>query len=212
MRLNRDQVLSLMATAMLIFLSSGCENVMQNMYDQPKYKPLSKSNLFSDDQSARPLVEETVMFSAGSFAGSSSGREGKAAFYLPKGKIPSDKIPFPITAKLLKRGQERFNIYCAPCHGQTGYGDGMIVHRGFPSPPSYHSSRLRDAPDSHFYNVITQGFGRMFSYATRVEPQDRWAIVAYIRALQLSQNTTLQDIPEETVRRQLGKKNDHQTE
>ncbi|ADJ28063.1 conserved hypothetical protein [Nitrosococcus watsonii C-113] len=200
----------LVVVAGVIAFSPGCENVMQNMYDQPKYKPLSKSDFFSDGQSARSLVPETVIFSSGSFAGSSSGREGKAAFYLPKGKIPSGEIPLPITVKLLKRGQERFNIYCAPCHGQAGHGDGMIVRRGFPSPPSYHSARLRDAPDAHFYNVMTQGFGRMFSYAARVEPQDRWAIVAYIRALQLSQNATLKDIPEETIQRQLEKKNDNQ--
>jgi mono/diheme cytochrome c family protein len=94
----------------------------------------------------------------------------------------------PVTLALLHRGQERFNIDCAPCHGRSGNGDGMIVKRGFPAPPSYHSARLRQAPDSHFYEVITHGYGVMYPYADRVAPLDRWAIAAYIRALQLSQH------------------------
>ncbi len=96
--------------------------------------------------------------------------------------------PLPPTAALLQRGRERFDIYCAPCHGRSGYGDGMVVRRGFPAPPSYHTDALRHAPDSHFYQVITHGYGVMYPYAARVSPRDRWAIVAYIRALQLSQH------------------------
>lgn len=104
--------------------------------------------------------------------------------------------PPPVTVALLERGQQRFNIYCAPCHGRFGDGNGMIVQRGFPHPPSYHIQRLRDAPVGHFFEVMTNGFGAMYSYAARVTPQDRWRIAAYIRVLQLSQDATIQDVPD----------------
>jgi mono/diheme cytochrome c family protein len=100
-----------------------------------------------------------------------------------------------LTVALLERGRERFNIYCAPCHGRAGVGDGMVVQRGMPRPPSLHDERLRAAPDQHVFDVITRGYGVMYSYAMRVQPPDRWAIVAYIRALQLSQHATLADVP-----------------
>lgn len=103
--------------------------------------------------------------------------------------------PPPVTQALLERGQERFDIYCAPCHGRFGDGDGIIVQRGFPSPPSYYSAALREAPNQLFYDTITHGYGAMFSYADRIEPADRWAIVAYIRALQASANATIADVP-----------------
>jgi mono/diheme cytochrome c family protein len=105
-----------------------------------------------------------------------------------------DVIPIPLTSELLERGRERFDIYCAVCHGRDGMGEGMIVRRGFPKPPSLHEARLRSAPVGHFYDVITQGYGVMYSYAARIQPSDRWAIVAYIRALQLSQNAALSDL------------------
>ena len=105
------------------------------------------------------------------------------------------KFPFPITKEVLLRGQERFDIYCAPCHGRTGYGDGMIVRRGFSAPPSYHEARLRKASVGHFFDVITNGFGAMYPYGDRITPEDRWAIIAYIRALQLSQDASLNDVP-----------------
>jgi len=104
-------------------------------------------------------------------------------------------FPFPITREVLERGQQRFEIYCAVCHGRTGDGNGMIVQRGFPPPPSYHIDRLRQAPVGHFFDVMTHGYGVMYSYAARVEPRDRWAIAAYIRVLQLSHNAKLQDVP-----------------
>ncbi|HEX7368702.1 MAG TPA: cytochrome c, partial [Rhodanobacteraceae bacterium] len=107
---------------------------------------------------------------------------------------PGYANPLPITPALLARGQQRFNIYCAPCHSRVGDGDGMIAERGFPHPPSYHTPALRNAPDSHFYKVITDGYGVMYSYADRVSPRDRWAIVAYIRALQLSQHAPRGDL------------------
>lgn len=191
-----------------IILVYGCENAMRDMYDQPKYKPFEKSEFFPDEQSARPLVAGTIAHASGGFSGPSSGREGVRKIYTEAGEIDPVKgdLPFPVTLHLLQRGQERYDIYCAPCHGLVGYGDGMVVRRGFPSPPSYHSARLQDVPDSYFYNVITQGFGRMFSYANRVEPQDRWAIVAYIRALQLSQNARLSQVAREKQRQLLESK------
>ena len=101
-----------------------------------------------------------------------------------------------MTREDLERGRQRYNIYCTPCHAYDGSGDGMIVQRGFPQPPSYHIDRLRQAPVGHFYQVMTDGFGSMYSYAARIEPEDRWRIAAYIRALQLSQHATIEDVPE----------------
>lgn len=169
---------------------------MQDMYDQPRYEPFEKSRLFPDEQSARPLVANTVIHSSGGFSSPSSGREGIARTYrkVGEGELAHGDIPVPITLKLLQRGQERYNIYCTPCHGPAGYGDGLVVRRGFPAPPSYHLAYLRSMPDAHFYNVIARGFGRMFSYADRVKSRDRWAIVAYIRALQLSQHAQLDEV------------------
>ena len=129
------------------------------------------------------------------------GEEGAAGHRLPPaGTVARDDAPAPkpppVTAALLARGQQRFNIYCAPCHDRVGDGNGMIVQRGFPRPPSYHTDRLRQAPSQHFYDVITNGYGAMYSYAARVAPADRWAIVAYIRALQASQDATVAQVPE----------------
>ncbi|MGH8713190.1 MAG: c-type cytochrome [Casimicrobiaceae bacterium] len=199
----------------LALLVSGCEKAMQDMYNQPKYKPLAASPLWPDGRSARPDVPGTVAHSAGATAGTSSGRLGEQA--LPadagatypvddRGRIranlqpdsappPVAANPLPVTMETLRRGQERFGIYCAPCHSLAGDGDGMVVRRGFPSPPSYHSDRLRNAPDAHFFSVITNGYGAMYSYADRIAPEDRWAIVGYIRALQLSQNARIDDVP-----------------
>ncbi len=171
-------------------LLAGCERGLHERIDQPKYGPLEPSSLFADGNSARPQVPGTVPYSAGAAAGSSSGRQGTLAAPPATAATGSSGYPNParISAALLARGRERFDIDCAPCHGRAGDGQGMIARRGFPSPPSYHGERLRDAPDSHFYDVITQGYGVMYPYADRVAPEDRWAITAYIRALQLSQH------------------------
>jgi mono/diheme cytochrome c family protein len=157
-------------------LLAACEQ--QEMTNQPKLKPYSETDAF--------------------------GSAGAAARHPAPGSVPRnadletrpDRIPVPITRALLERGKERFTVYCAPCHGALGDGNGSIVQRGFPAPPSYHSARLRDAPERHFYDVITDGYGVMYSYAGRVAPADRWAIVAYIGALQLSQHATPADVPE----------------
>jgi mono/diheme cytochrome c family protein len=136
---------------------------------------------------SRPLIQYTV---------ARGHLDEDDAFY--SGKIGTNLVetfPFPITRAVLERGRERFDIYCSPCHGRTGEGNGMIVQRGFPPPPSYHIDRLRQAPVGHFYDVITHGYGIMYSYAARVDPADRWAIAAYIRALQKSQSATLAELP-----------------
>jgi hypothetical protein len=115
-----------------------------------------------------------------------------------------DAFPFPVTRAVLDRGRERYNIFCTPCHGWTGDGDGMIVQRGFRPPPSYHTDRLRQAPVGHFFSVITNGFGAMYPYGYRILPQDRWAIIAYIRALQLSRQAKISDVPEAERSKLLG--------
>jgi cytochrome c553 len=114
--------------------------------------------------------------------------------------VELDAFPMPVTRDVLERGRERYNIYCTPCHDRLGEGRGMIVQRGFPPPPSYHIDRLRQAPVGHFYDVMTNGYGTMYSYASRISPEDRWAIAAYIRALQLSQQIKVADLPEEDKR------------
>ena len=158
-----------------------------DMHVQPKYKPLDPSNFFDDGRSARPEVPGTVAHG-----------HLRADELLYTGKVngePADVFPFPVTREVLERGRERYNIYCSPCHDYTGSGRGMVVQRGFPPPPSYHLERLVKAPAGHFFEVMTNGYGAMYSYASRVTPDDRWAIVAYIRALQLSQHATLEDVP-----------------
>jgi mono/diheme cytochrome c family protein len=169
-------------------LLCGCEKAKQDMYDQPRYKPFAESKLFADGASARPLEPGVVPHARGPFSGASSGRVGEQDVEREQLALAAQSNPFPVTPQLLKRGQDRFSIYCMPCHSPVGDGDGRVVRRGFPSPPSFHQDRLRDAPDRHFFDVITHGYGIMYPYADRVDPPDRWAIVAYIRALQLSQH------------------------
>ncbi len=167
-------------------MTFGC--TINPMRDQPRYDPLEPSQLFPDGSSARPVVPGTI-----------PNNYDVANEWFYTGKTADGQLvnsfPFPITMAVLQRGQERFNIYCSPCHGFDGRGDGMIVQRGFTHPPSYHTDRLRNAPIGHFIDVITNGFGQMYSYAYRVKPEDRWAIAAYIRALQLSQNASINDVP-----------------
>jgi mono/diheme cytochrome c family protein len=213
-----------LALASLPVMLSGCEKAMQDMSNQPKYRPLAASSFWPDGRSSRPDVAGTVAFSGGVTAGTSSGRlgtlpppasetptypvdeNGRIKADLPPGSPPLRLAtnPLPIDRPTLERGHERFDIYCSPCHSVAGDGDGMVARRGFPHPPSYHTERLRNAPDAHFYSVITNGYGMMYSYADRIAPADRWAIVAYIRALQLSQNARLDDVPPEH-RADLGK-------
>ena len=171
----------------LLSLLAGCEKGLHNMYQQARYNTLAPSALWSDGGAARLPVAGTEISARGSFAVSSSGRAGYDVAQQWDRDRYATSNPYPINMALLERGQERFEIYCAPCHGTLGDGDGYIVRRGFPAPPSYHIERLRSAPDRHFVDVMTYGYGLMYPYADRVSPSDRWAIVAYIRALQLSQ-------------------------
>jgi mono/diheme cytochrome c family protein len=156
------------------------------MQDQPRYEPLEHSALFADGRSSRPLVPGTIPrghleVDQAYFAGREDGSL-------------VDKLPVELTPALLERGQERYNIYCSPCHARTGDGNGMIVQRGYRRPPSYHTDRLRGMPVGHFFDVITRGFGMMPSYARQVPVEDRWAIVAYIRALQWSQYAVVDEL------------------
>jgi mono/diheme cytochrome c family protein len=176
-------MLFLMLCAALAILA-GCG---QNMRDQSKLEPFEASAFFPAGQSARPLADGVV--ARGQLHDDELLYSGKIGGEL------ADTFPFTVTTALLERGQLRFNIYCAPCHGALGDGEGMIVQRGFTHPPSFHDERLRQAPAGHFFDVITNGFGGMYSYASRVAPEDRWAIIAYIRALQLSQHASLDDLP-----------------
>lgn len=195
---NRSPTGSGVARALAMLLAAlplvACEKLMRNMYDGAKVRPLAPSAEFADGRSSRPQVLGTVEHARGILAATSSGRR-VAAEDRRLAAESARAIPYPITLALLERGRERFDVYCAPCHSVVGDGDGMVVRRGFPAPPSYHIDRLRAAPDRHFYDVITQGYGVMYPYGDRVAPEDRWAIVAYIRALQLSQHAAKADLP-----------------
>jgi mono/diheme cytochrome c family protein len=170
---------------LLVALTGACR---QDMHDQPKYRPFRGSEIFADKRSARPLVEGTV--ARGTL------REDRA-FYTGKTAAGFvSEIPVKVTAELLARGQTQFQVFCSPCHGRTGRGDGMVVQRGFKKPSSYHVDRLRQMPIGYFYDVISIGFGAMSDYAAQVPPQDRWAIAAYVRTLQLSQYAPAADVPE----------------
>jgi hypothetical protein len=171
----------------LIALAAGV-GCRQDMQDQPKYIPLRPSDFFGDGRSERPLIEGTV---------ARGHLDDDTAYYTgrgPDGKFV-DEFPFPVTKDVVERGQDRFNIYCAPCHDRLGNGNGKIVRRGYRHPPSYHIDRLRQVPNGYIYDVITTGFGAMPDYAAQIRPPDRWAIVAYVRALQLAANGKIDDVP-----------------
>jgi mono/diheme cytochrome c family protein len=172
---------------MLLLIASTLTACRQDMHDQPRIKPLARSDFYSDLRGARTPVEDTV---------ARGHLHEDTYFYTGKiGNSPGDYMPFPVSQEVLARGRERFNIYCTPCHSRTGDGNGMIVQRGLKQPPSYHDARLRKAPLGYFFDVMTNGFGAMPDYASQITPRDRWAIVAYIRALQLSQSASVSDVP-----------------
>ena len=179
------KALSLVPCAFSLVVLTGCR---QDMHDQPKYRGLRASAFFADGSSARPLVEGTV--ARGTL------QEDEAFFTGKIDKVTVKELPFPVVVAVLYLVQERFNIYCSPCHGNTGSGNGMVVQRGFPrQPPSFHSDRLRQADAGYVFDVITNGFGVMSDYRAQIAPRDRWAIIAYIRALQLSQHAAATDVP-----------------
>jgi mono/diheme cytochrome c family protein len=168
----------------LLLVAGGCR---QDMHDQPKFIPLRASDFYSDHRSARPIVEGTV--ARGQLADDEWLYTGKVA-----GKDVTE-FPFAVTREVLARGRERYDIFCAPCHDRTGRGNGMVVKRGYRQPPSLHLGRLRQAAVGHYFDVMTNGFGAMPDYRSQVPVRDRWAIVAYVRALQLSQHATLDEVP-----------------
>jgi hypothetical protein len=171
---------------------SGCDMALrQDMADQPKNRPLSRSEVFSDGRSARPLIENTV----------ARGTLDNDVYNVSKDYAG---FPLPVDEKLLKRGEDRYIVFCTPCHGLQGDGNGMAAVRGMKHPPSYHIDRLRQAPNGYFYDVVTNGFGVMYSYSDRIAPRDRWAIIAYLRALQLSRNAKASDLPD-SLRQKLAK-------
>jgi mono/diheme cytochrome c family protein len=159
------------------------------MHDQPRYEPLETSSFFDDHRASRPVLPGTV--ARGQLDEDDAFHTGSR-----DGALVSE-LPVPVTAELLARGRERYDIYCSPCHDRVGYGRGMIVQRGYKEPPSFHQERLREVPAGYLYQAITNGFGVMPSSAVQVHERDRWAIVAYLRALQLSQNARESDVPPE---------------
>lgn len=168
----------------LLSLLAGCR---QDMHNQPKYTPLRSSDFFPDGRSARQPVPGTV---------ARGQLREDALFYTGKtGAQFAAQFPMPVTRTVLERGQERYNIYCAPCHARTGNGFGMVVQRGFRRPVSFHDPRLRAAPPGYYFDAMTRGFGAMSDYAAQIAPADRWAIAAYIRALELSQHASIEDLP-----------------
>ena len=176
-------LLAACAAASLVF-GAGCEYLRQDMANQPKNRPLSPSEFFGDGRSERPLVENTI----------ARGSLADDELFVPK---DSNNFPLPVDLNLLERGEERYKVFCSPCHGLQGDGNGMVAMRGMKPPPSYHQDRLRQAPNGYFYDNITNGFGQMLGYSAQIPPRDRWAIVAYIRALQLSRNAKVADLPAE---------------
>jgi mono/diheme cytochrome c family protein len=181
------------AAAVVVLLAAGVSACRQDMHDAPRYDPLEASVVFPKGSSAQPLIAGTV---PRGFL-----NEDEALYTGKANGQDVDTFPFPIDAAALDRGQERFNIYCSPCHGRTGEGNGIVVQRGFRQPPSYHIDRLRNAPVGHFFDVMTNGFGAMQDYRAQVTFDDRWRIVAYIRALQLSQSVTPADVPADELRK-----------
>jgi len=162
---------------------AGCDNTMrQDMANQPRVNPLAPSEFFADGRSERPAIENTV----------ARGSIENDALLVPK---DSNAFPLPLTKELLQRGKERYNIFCTPCHGIQGDGQGMVAMRGMKHPPSYHQERLRAEPNGYLYDVVTNGFGAMYGYSSQISPRDRWAIVAYVRALQLSRNARVGELP-----------------
>jgi mono/diheme cytochrome c family protein len=182
-----QRIRSIIAVVACSVLMLGCH---LDMWDGSRLKPLEKSAFYGDGQSSRLPVAGTVPY-----------KDPRLDTALYTGKLESgefvNRIPVELDAALLERGELQFGIYCTPCHGAVGDGEGMIYYRGFPQPATYHIDRLRAAPDGYFFDVITNGFGKMYGYATRINPEDRWAVVAYVRTLQLSQNATLADVPAE---------------
>jgi hypothetical protein len=172
------------SAAILMLVASGCDELHQDMGNQPKNKALSPSDFFQDGRSGRPLLDNTV----------ARGSLANDELFVPK---ESNAFPLPVDMKLLERGEERYKIYCTPCHGLQGDGNGMVAMRGMKHPPSYHDGQVRKETNGYYFDVITNGFGAMLGYSAQIPPSDRWAIIAYVRALQLSRNAPASELPAE---------------
>lgn len=178
-----SRISSFALAVLAVCVLAGCDNTLrQDMANQPRVNPLAPSDFFADGRSERPAIENTV----------ARGSVESDGLFVPK---DSNAFPLPPTKELLQRGQERYNIFCTPCHGIQGDGQGMIAMRGMKHPPSYHQERLRAEPNGYIYDVVTNGFGAMYGYSSQIPPRDRWAIVAYVRALQLSRNAPVSELP-----------------
>ena len=189
--MSRTNPLLVPAAGLLALVSMGCR---QDMHNQPRYKALAQSDFWNDERSARPMVEDTVArgqlrLDPARYTGKVDGED-------------VDYFPWKVTPEDIRQGEYRFNIYCSPCHSRLGDGNGMIVQRGYRRAASYHTEKLMKAPVGHFFDVVTNGFGAMPSYASRIPVVDRWRIIAYVRALQLSQAAKLSDVPPD-IRQQL---------
>lgn len=182
---------SLIAAVLLCVCATACRRDMQ---DQPKYKPLGENRFFADGRDARPIP-------AGTIARDELNDNDPMHTGADKGVFLAT-IPMPVTMDLLRRGRDRYNIFCSPCHARTGDGNGMVAQRGFRAPANFHDARLRAVPPGYIYQVISNGYGAMGDYANQIPVSDRWAIVAYVRALQLSRDATLSDVPQQ-MRQQL---------
>lgn len=183
-RLARGRPFRAVAVAMGSLVLVACEPTFRDMYDQPKQKTATGTPIFADGLATRPPVPDALPVSIGEAAANTSGRAGRDTLLRLDSADARQTLPVLLHSATLARGEERFTIYCAPCHGSAGVGNGPVVQRGFPAPPSYLEARLRAAPDRHFFDVITNGYGVMYPYRGRVDAGDRWAIVAWIRHLQ----------------------------
>ena len=191
--MKRNPAALLYAGFLCVLCLAATAACRQDMHDQPRAEPFEESDFFGDRRSVRPAVEGTI---------ARGHLRLDEHFYT--GKIDgalAATFPAPVTIEMLKRGQERYDIYCAPCHSKTGDGLGMIVQRGMKQPESFHSQRLLDVEVGHYFDVVTNGFGNMYSYEERIDPADRWAIAAYVRALQMSQGANLAELPESDQQR-----------
>ena len=181
---NASRFLFVAFAAAACVLAGGCRYLRQDMANQPKNLSLSPSDFFGDGRSERPLLDNTV----------ARGSIAEDALFVPK---DSNAFPLPVNQQLVERGQDRYKIFCSPCHGLQGDGNGLIAMRGMKHPPSFHQDRLRQATNGYLYGVITNGFGAMYGYSAQIPPRDRWAIVAYERALQLSRDAKASELPPE---------------
>jgi hypothetical protein len=179
---SKSSLLAALFVCTLAFSGCGDTTLRQDMANQPRHNPLSPATFFPDGRSERPVVDNTVV----------RGAINEDPLLTPK---ESNAFPLPLTKDLLARGQDRYNIFCSPCHGLQGDGNGMVTLRGMKHPPTYHQERVRNEPNGYFFDVITNGFGAMSGYSMQLEPRDRWAIVSYVRALQLSRNAPVGELP-----------------